>query len=90
MSRLLDIKSVADRICFSRSWIRLKVKESEFPTPVVKWGKSLWREEDIDEWIERNVPLVGLPTDPPVELGELLPEKLRGAGENELDHPRKD
>lgn len=89
MSRLLDIKSVADRICFSRSWIRLKVKELEFPTPVVKWGKSLWREEDIDEWIERNVPLVGLPADPP-ELGVPLPEKLRGAGENELDHPCKD
>jgi len=56
MARLLDIKGVADRISFSRSWIRLKVKEQEFPPPVVKWGKSLWREEDIDGWIERNVP----------------------------------
>jgi predicted DNA-binding transcriptional regulator AlpA len=57
MAKLLDIDRVADKISFSRSWIRQKVKLREFPDPVVKWGKSLWREEDIDGWIERHVPL---------------------------------
>lgn len=57
MAKLLDIHHVAERVSFSRSWIRQKVKEQAFPSPVVKWGKCLWREEDIDDWIEKHVPL---------------------------------
>lgn len=57
MAKLLDINRVSERVSFSRSWIRQKIKEEEFPAPVIKWGKSLWREEDIDGWIERHVPL---------------------------------
>jgi len=57
MASLLDIKAVSKRISFSPSWIREKVNLNLFPRGTVKHGKTLWREEVIDAWIEAEVPL---------------------------------
>jgi len=57
MPVLLDIRKVAERISMSPSWIREAVKAGAFPKGTLRHGKTLWRGEAIDAWIDRKVPL---------------------------------
>ena len=57
MTELLDIRKVAERISMSPSWIRQAVKSGTFPKGMLRHGKTLWRGEAINAWIDREVPL---------------------------------
>lgn len=49
--RLLSIEQVADKVSFSASWIRERVRLGKFPRQIAFEGQSRWREAEIDEWI---------------------------------------
>lgn len=52
MARLISRKQVMEeKIGRSRAWIWRKVAQGDFPEPVVRRGKALWDESDVDAWI---------------------------------------
>lgn len=49
--RLLDLKQVQDKVPYGRTSIYNRVREGTFPDWLVVGGRSLWREDEIDQWI---------------------------------------
>ena len=52
----LGIKSVCEKIDFSRSAIKGWVDSKKFPQPVTIKGKPRWVESEVDTWIEQQNP----------------------------------
>lgn len=49
--RLLGIKQIEDKVGLKKSTIYNRVKDKTFPDWLVIGGRSLWREDEIDQWI---------------------------------------
>lgn len=50
--RLLSTMEVADRINCSRQALWAWCKQGRFPAPKVVFGRAMWTQETIDQWIE--------------------------------------
>jgi len=56
MDRLISIQQISqEKIARKRAWIWNSIATGDFPPPVVRSGKALWRESDVDKWIENFV-----------------------------------
>jgi prophage regulatory protein len=50
--QLLRIAEVSKKTTLAKSTIWLKIAKQEFVAPVRIGGVSVWKESDVDEWIE--------------------------------------
>jgi len=56
MERLIAIQQISqEKIARKRAWIWNSIAAGDFPPPVVRRGKALWRETEVDKWIENFV-----------------------------------
>jgi len=54
-TRMLRIKSVSQKLDTGKSTIWLWLAEGKFPEPIKLSPRiTVWKESDIDEWIERR------------------------------------
>ncbi|WP_075882060.1 helix-turn-helix domain-containing protein [Vreelandella massiliensis] len=51
--RLLPLPALQDKVGFKHTKIYVLIREGEFPPGKLIFGKRLWRESEIDAWIER-------------------------------------
>lgn len=47
--------SVEKRVGFERSTLYRMISAGTFPRPVIIGGRSLWVEEELDEWIAERI-----------------------------------
>ena len=58
--KLLRIADASERTTLAKSTIWLKISQGLFPKPIkLSPGINVWRESDIDAWIESHVKQVG-------------------------------
>lgn len=51
--KLLRISEVAKKTTLAKSTLWLKISKGEFPKPIkISPAISVWKESDVDEWIE--------------------------------------
>jgi len=50
--KLIRIEDVAQKTTLSKSTIWLKIAQGDFIRPTRIGGISVWRESDVDDWIE--------------------------------------
>jgi prophage regulatory protein len=50
--QLLRIAEVSKKTTLAKSTIWLKIAKQEFVAPVRIGGVSVWKESDVDDWIE--------------------------------------
>ena len=55
--KLLSTEQVLERIPFERTWLHDRIKAKEFPEPIHKWRKNLWRESVVNAWIDQHFPV---------------------------------
>lgn len=51
--RLLPLLALQDKVGFKHTKIYALIREDKFPPGKLIFGKRLWRESEIDAWIER-------------------------------------
>lgn len=51
--RLLPLPALQDKVGFKHTKIYALIREDKFPPGKLIFGKRLWRESEIDAWIER-------------------------------------
>jgi prophage regulatory protein len=55
-NRLLRISGVSDKTTLAKSTIWLKIAQGKFPKPIkLSPAISVWKESDIDAWIQSHV-----------------------------------
>ena len=55
-NKLLRISGVSDKTTLAKSTIWLKIAQGTFPKPIkLSPAISVWRESDIDAWIDSHV-----------------------------------
>lgn len=52
--KLLRIEDVAHKTTLAKSTIWLKIAQGNFMPPTRIGGISVWRESDVDDWINRH------------------------------------
>ena len=50
--KLIRIEDVADKTTLAKSTIWLKIAQGDFLPPVRIGGITVWKESDVDDWIE--------------------------------------
>lgn len=64
MAKLIGVEAVAAKLGMSVGWVR-KYQGTAIPKPTLFYGRNLWREEEIEELIERIRPLARQVQDAP-------------------------
>lgn len=52
--KLIRIEDVADKTTLAKSTIWLKIAQGDFLPPARIGGITVWKESDVDDWIERQ------------------------------------
>jgi predicted DNA-binding transcriptional regulator AlpA len=55
MTRLIDLDEILTLVPFSKSTIRRKLKSGDFPPPTLLWGKHVWDERAVQEWLAKQL-----------------------------------
>lgn len=55
MESLLDIRAVEQIVGYKKSSIYQFMKNDQFPAPVSRRGKNLWRKSDIDSYTQQII-----------------------------------
>jgi predicted DNA-binding transcriptional regulator AlpA len=57
MAKLIDLGQILTLVPFSKSTIRRKLKSGEFPPPILLWGKHVWDERTVQDWMANQLSL---------------------------------